>query len=224
MPRLYAECGAAGVTSSATGGEAVRGRPGRRRDDDRVGRVADELVPGDADRDHRAAVARHPHHGHVVERGDRPAGENGVHGQPGLDGEPVAVDGRERFGEVRHVHLGQEAELAQVHAEHRGAVPVGQPHRAQHGPVPAEADQQVGPAGELRRGHRDRRAVQPGDLLGDAEDLDPAFRRPAEDRGDGRGRVTLRMQHQTGGVHGPCLPASARHRDIDTAFAAGRVG
>jgi hypothetical protein len=113
----------------------------------------------------------------------------------------VTVDGRQRVGQVGHVHLGQEPEFAQVHPEHRGTLPVGQPHRTQHGPVPAEAHQQVRPATELGRGDRYRRAVQPPDLVLDAEYLDAPAPRPAEHRGDRRRGVTPWVQHKTGRVH-----------------------
>jgi hypothetical protein len=121
----------------------------------------------------------------------------------------VTVDGRERVGQVRYVHFGQKAEFAQVHPEYGGALPVRQPHRAQHGPVPAEADQQVRPATELSRGDRDRSTVQPADLLLDAEDLDAPARRPVEHRGDRRRGVTPRVQHEAGRVHVSGLPSSS---------------
>jgi hypothetical protein len=95
-------------------------------------------MPGRRDRHRGGGVAWHPDHRDVVERGDALPGHHAVDGEPGLDREILGVDGRQRVGQVRHVHLGQEPEFAQVDAEHRGVPPVRQPHRAQHRAVPAE--------------------------------------------------------------------------------------
>src|SRR5580700_6376692 len=195
----------------AAGREAVRGRAGRRGDDDRVGRVTDERVPRGAHRDLGRLVAGKPDAHDVVERGDGPVPDDRVDRQPGFGGEVVAVDRGQRGGQVGHVHLGQEAQLAQVHPEHREPLPVGQPHGPQHGAVAAHADQQVGPLLQLLRGHRIGAAGQPGQLAVDAEDLDPALIGPVQHRGHRPAAVPFRMQHQPHDVHaltllGPRLP------------------
>ena len=106
-----------------------------------------------------------------------------------------------RVGQVGHVDLGQEAQLAQVDPEHRGPLPVGQPHGPQHRPVPAQADHQVRATAQFLGRDRDRATVQPHDLVVDAEDLGVALRGPVQDRVHGTLGVPLRMQDQSDGVH-----------------------
>jgi len=53
-----------------------------------------------------------------------------------------------------HVDLGQESELAEVHPEDRGPLPVGKPHGTQHRAVSAQAHQQVRPLSKFGGGHR----------------------------------------------------------------------
>jgi hypothetical protein len=183
------------------GREAVGGRAGRRRDHDRVGRVADEPPPRGPHRHGRRLVPGEPDERDVVERRDDLLADHRVDGQPGFGAEGVPVDRGQRVGQVGHVHLGQEPQLAQVHPEHGEPLPVGQPHGPQHGAVAAHADQQVGPLAQLLGGHRAGAAGQPGQLAVDAEDLDPALIGPVQDRGHRSAAVPLRMQHQPHDVH-----------------------
>ncbi len=185
----------------AASGEAVGGRTGRGGDHDGVGGVADERVPGGAHRDEGGRVPRVADDGDVVEGGDDLVTEHGVHREPRLDGEPVLVDGGQRVGQVGHVHLGQETQLAEVHAEYRGGLPVRQPHGAQHRAVSAEADQQVGTLAKLHRGHRHGGAVQPADFRFDAQNLGLVTRCPAQNGLHRFGGITLRVQHQADDVH-----------------------
>jgi len=185
----------------AAGREAVGGRPGRGRDHDRVGRVADERVPHGAHGDGRGLVPWVPDERDVVERRDDPVPDGRVDGQPGFGRVGVRVDRGQRIGQVGHVHLGQEPQLAQVHPEHREPLPVGQPHSAQHGAVAAHADQQVGPLAHLLGGHRVGTAGQPGQLAVDAEDLDPALIGPVQHRGHRPAAVPFRMQQQPHHMH-----------------------
>jgi hypothetical protein len=67
----------------------------------------------------------------------------------------VFVDCGQRLGEVRRVDLGEEAEPAEVHSEHRHLGVADQSHGPQRGAVAAQADDQVG-AG--RRADRRQRA------------------------------------------------------------------
>jgi hypothetical protein len=125
-------------------------------------------------------LAREPDERHVVERGDDLVFDHRVDGQPGFGAEVVLVDRGQRGRQVGYVHLGQEAQLAQVHPEHREPLPVGQPHGAQHGAVPAHADQQVGALTQFLGGHRGGAAGQVGQFVVDAEDFDPALIGPVE--------------------------------------------
>jgi hypothetical protein len=183
------------------GREAVGGRAGRGRDHERIGRVADEPAPRGAHRHGRRLVAGEPDERDVVERRDDPLADDRVDGQPGFGGEGVPVDRGQRVGQVGHVYLGQEPQLAQVHAEHREPLPVGQPHGPQHGAVAAHADQQVSPVAQLLRGHRVGAAGQPGQLAVDTEDLNPALIGPVQHRGHRPAAVPLRMQHQPHDTH-----------------------
>jgi hypothetical protein len=81
--------------------------------------------------------------------------QNGIDRQPGLGSELARGDSRERAWQFTHVNLSEETEFAQVHAEDRRALPVGQPHGPEHGAVPAEADDQVRSPAEVpgRYGH-----------------------------------------------------------------------
>jgi hypothetical protein len=187
------------------GREAVGGRAGRGRDHDRVGRVADEPVSCGAHRHRRGLVAGEPDERYVVERRDDLLVDDRVDGQPGFGGVGVLVDRGQRVGQVGHVHLGQEPQLAQVHPEHREPLPVGQPHGPQHGAVAAHADQQVGPLAQFLGGHRVGAAGQPGQLAVDAEDLDPALIGPVQYRGHRPAAVPLRMQHQPHDMHAHTL-------------------
>jgi hypothetical protein len=110
------------------GREAVGGRAGRGRDDDRVGRVADERLTRGPHLDGRRLAPGEPVARDVVERRDDLVADDRVDGQAGFGGEGVLVDRGQRGGQLRHVHLGQEPQLAQVHPEHREPLPVGQPH------------------------------------------------------------------------------------------------
>jgi hypothetical protein len=196
------------------GREAVGGRAGRGRDHDRVGRVADEPLPRGAHRHGRGLVAGEPDERDVVERRDDLLADDRVDGQPGFGGVGVLVDRGQRVGQLGHVHLGQEPQLAQVHPEHREPLPVGQPHGPQHGAVTAHADQQVGPLAQLLGGHRVGAAGQPGQFAVDAEDLDPALIGPVQHRGHRPAAVPLGMQHQPHNVHALTLlgPRAARTR------------
>jgi hypothetical protein len=196
----------------AARGEAVGGGPGGRGRDHRVGRVADERLPAHQDRHGGAALAGDAYRGHVVEGGDHHRADRRVDGQPRLDGEVLAVDGRQRGGQLGHVDLGEESELAEVDPEHQGRLPVGQPHRPQHRPVPAQADHQVAATAKLARGDRRCRAVQPLDLLPDAKDMGLVPRRPAKHCLNRLGRITLRMQDKPDRVHRESL-STASSRD-----------
>jgi hypothetical protein len=105
---------------------------------------------------------------HVVERGHDLAVDHRIHREPGLHGELVLIDGRQRVGQVGHVDLREEAKLAEVHAEDGRILPVGKPHRPQHRAISAEADHQVRAAAQLSRGNGFRGAVEPLDLGVDA--------------------------------------------------------
>jgi hypothetical protein len=113
----------------------------------------------------------------------------------------VAIHERERFGELGHVDFGEEPELAQVHAEHRGALLVSQPHGAQHRAVSAEADDEVGTAPEFLGADGDSGAAEPLDLRVDAEDLDGSLLGPVEDGGHRLGGVAFGMQDYADGMH-----------------------
>jgi len=152
-------------------------------------------------------VPRKPDDRDVVERRDGPVPDDRVDRQPGFGGEVVAVDRGQRGGQVGHVHLGQEAQLAQVHPQHREPLPVGQPHGPQHGTVAAHANQQVGALPQFLGGHRSGRAGQLGQLAVDAEDLDPALIGPVQHRGHRPAAVSFRMQHQPYDVHALTLHA-----------------
>ena len=153
-----------------------------------------------------------PHERDVVERGDGLAVDDRVDGQPGFGGVGVPVDRGQRVGQVGHVDLGQEAQLAQVHPEHREALAVGQPHRAQHRAVAAQADEQVRLLAHLLGGHRLGGAGQPAQLVDDAEDPDAPPVRPVEDRADRAAAVALGMQQQPHHVHGDKLPRNLPRR------------
>jgi hypothetical protein len=183
------------------GREAVGGRAGRGGDHDRVGRVADERVRRGPHRDGGRLVPGEPDERDVVERRHGSVPDDRVDRQPGFGGVGVLVDRGQRAGQVGHVHLGQEPQLAQVHPEHREPLPVGQPHGAQHGAVAAHADQQVGPLAHLLGGHRVGAAGQPGQLAFDAENLDPALIGPVEHRGHRPAAVPFRMQQQAHHMH-----------------------
>jgi len=185
----------------AAGREAVSRRPGGRRDHDRVGRVTDERVPRGAHGDGGRLVPGEPDERDIVERRDDPVPDERVDRQPGFGGVGVRVDRGQRAGQVGHVHLSQEPQLAQVHPEHREPLPVGQPHGAQHGAVAAHADQQVGPLAHLLGGHRIGAAGQPGQLALDAENLDPALIGPVQHRGHRPAAVPFRMQQQPHHMH-----------------------
>jgi hypothetical protein len=146
-------------------------------------------------------VAGEPVARDVVERRDDLVADYRVDGQARFGGEGMPVDRGQRVRQLGHVHLGQEPQLAQVHPEHREALPVGQPHGPQHGAVAAHADQQVSPLAHLLGGHRSGAAGQPGQLAVDAEDLDPALVGPVQHRGDRPAAVPLRMQHQPDDMH-----------------------
>ena len=158
-------------------------------------------MPGDPHRDHSGCLPGKADQGDVVEGGDDLAADDGIHRQPRLGRELLVVEGGERAGQVGHVNLGQEAELAEVDPEHGGALPVGQPHGAQHRAVPAEADDQVRTLAEFLRRDRDRGAVQPSDLRADTQDLRTLARSPVQDSGHGPGGITLRVQDQADDVH-----------------------
>jgi len=199
-----------GADDRPAGREAVGGRAGRGRDHDRVGRVADERVARGPHRDGGRLVAGEPDERDVVDRRDDPVPDDRVDGQPGFGGEGVLVDRGQRAGQVGHVHLGQEPQLAQVDPEHRERLPVGQPHGPQHGAVAAHADQQVRPLPQFVGGHRVGAAGQPGQLAVDAEDLDPALVGPVQHRGHRPAAVPLRVQHQPDDVHALTLQRHTR--------------
>src|SRR5216683_7932481 len=160
--------------------------------------------------------------GHVVERGDGPTAEPAIDGQPRLDRELLAIDGRQRARQARHVHLSQEPELPQIHAKDRRLLPVGQPHSPQHGPVSAEADEQVAAAAELLSGDRYRGAVQPADFRLEAHDRDLPAGGPAHHRIDRFRRITLGMQNQAYYMHTPdATRTPADHGTAATTDAAG---
>jgi len=161
-------------------------------------------------RDGGRLVAGEPDERDVVERRDDPVPDDRVDGQPGFGGEGVLVDRGQRAGQVGHVHLGQEPQLAQVDPEHRERLPVGQPHGPQHGAVAAHADQQVRPLPQFVGGHRVGAAGQPGQLAVDAEDLDPALVGPVQHRGHRPAAVPLRVQHQPDDVHALTLQRHTR--------------
>jgi hypothetical protein len=202
----------------AAGREAVGGGTGGRGRDHRVGRVADERLAADPDRHDGAALARDADHDHVVEGGEGHRADRRVEGQARLDGEVLAVDGRQRSGQVGNVDLGKEPEFAEVDPEDRGPLPVRQPHRPQHRPVPAQADQQVAAAAELLGRDRGRRAVQPPDLVPDPQDLSPVTGGPPQHCRYRFGRITSRMQDKPDGMHSKSLPITAR---AGTAWAVG---
>jgi len=158
-------------------------------------------VPGGAHRDLGRLVPGEPDAHDVVERGDDPVPDDRVERQPGFGGVGAVVDRGQRVGQVGHVHLGQESQLAQVHSEHREPLPVGQPHGPQHGAVAAHADQQVGALPQFLGGHRIGAAGQPGQLAVDAEDLDPALVGPVQHRSHRPAAVPVGMQHQPHDVH-----------------------
>jgi hypothetical protein len=160
-------------------------------------------------------LAREPDERHVVERRDDPVGDHRVDGQPGFGAEVVLVDRGQRGRQVGHINLGQESQLAQVHPEYREPLPVGQPHGAQHGAVPAHADQEVGAPAQLLGGHWGGAAGQLGQLVVDPEDLDPALIGPVEYRGHRPAAIPFRMQQQPDDVHaltlqGPAGPFARR--------------
>ena len=193
----------------AAGREAVRGRARRGRHHQRVGGVTDERVARGQHPQSGDLLAREPDERHVVERRDDPVGDHRVDGQPGFGAEVVLVDRGQRGRQVGHINLGQEPQLAQVHPEYREPLPVGQPHGAQHGAVPAHADQQVGTLAQLLGGHRDRAAGQVGQLAVDPENLDPALIGPVEYRGHRPAAVPFRMQQQPDDVHALTLQGRA---------------
>ena len=190
-----------GADDGAAGREAVRGRAGRRRHHDRVGRVAHERAPRGFHRDGGGLLPGKPDERDVVERRDQLASDDGIDGQARFGGELVVLDRGQRVGQVGHVDLGQEPELAQVHAEDRGALHVGDPHGAQHRAVAAQAHQQIRPLPELGGGHRLGGAGQPADLGVDAENLDVPAVGPLQDRPDCPGAVPLGVQHYADDVH-----------------------
>jgi hypothetical protein len=209
------------------GREAVGGRAGRRRDHDRVGRVADERVARGPHLHGRGLAAGEPDERDVVERRDDLLVDDRVDGQPGFGGVGMLVDRGQRVGQFGHVHLSQEPQLAQVHPEHREPLPVGQPHGPQHGAVAAHADQQVGPLPQLLGGHGVSGAGQPGQLGVDAEDLDPALIGPVQHRGDRPAAVPVGMQHQPHDVHAltlQCLPLTTQRLPLTIAAVSLRYG
>jgi hypothetical protein len=193
----------------AAGRETVRGRARRGGHHQRVGGVTDERVARGQHPHGGDLLAREPDERHVVERRDDPVCDHRVDGQPGFGAEVVLVDRGQRGRQVRHVHLSQEPQLAQVHPEHREPLPVSQPHGAQHGAVPAHADQQVGALAQLLGGHRGGAAGQLGQLVVDPEDLDPALIGPVEHRGHRPAAVPFRMQQQPDDVHALTLQGPA---------------
>jgi hypothetical protein len=121
----------------------------------------------------------------------------------------MVVDGGKRAGQVGHIHLGQETELAEVHPQHRRALPVGQPHGAQHRAVPAETDHQVRAPAEFGGRDSDRGAVQPFDLRVDAQHLGTLARSPVQDGGHRRGGISRGVQDKANGLHLRSAPRAA---------------
>jgi hypothetical protein len=204
----------------AAGREAVRGRARRGRHHQRVGGVTDERVARGQHPQSGDLLPREPDERHVVERRDDLVCDHRVDGQPGFGAEVVPVDRGQRVRQVGHINLGQEPQLAQVHPEYREPLPVGQPHGAQHGAVPAHADQQVGALTQLLGGHRGRAAGQVGQLAVDPEDLDPALIGPVEYRGHRPAAVPFRMQQQPDDAHaltlqGPAGPFARRTSELN---------
>ena len=113
----------------------------------------------------------------------------------------MIIDRGQRAGQIGHVHFGQEAELAEVHPENGGALPVSQPHGAQHGAVATETDQQVGAPGQFLGRNRLGGAGYPLHLRVDAEDLYPPAHGPVQNRADRPAAVAFGVQNQAHDVH-----------------------
>jgi L-2-hydroxyglutarate oxidase LhgO len=146
-----------GPDHGTAGRERVRGRPGRGGADHAVAAPARQrpAVHLDDDLDHplpggllHAGLVQRPapdHLGAVV------AGDD-VERHPLLD-PVVAVDQAvDRLGEPVGLGLGQEAHVAEVHADERGARRADEPRGAQQRPVAAEHDDQLGALGRGGRG------------------------------------------------------------------------
>ncbi len=162
------------------GGEAVRGGAGRRGDDDRVGGVGHEGLALDPYGDRRGLVSRAAQEHDVIERRLLGAPEAGVDAGAGLQREPVGVDGIEGGRQFRYVDLGEEAQASDVDPQDRRVAPGREPHGAQHGAVPAEADQQVGARGHLLGPDRNGLAADPGHLRRQPQDFRPPGPAPAD--------------------------------------------
>src|SRR5215510_3021454 len=112
------------VNDRAAGGEAVGRGASRGGHHDRVGGVADELVACGPYRHESGRLTRKADDGDVIEGSDHLVANHRIDRQPRLNRELVTVDSRQRRGQVRDVYLGQETELAEIDAQHRGALAV----------------------------------------------------------------------------------------------------
>src|SRR5437899_506746 len=135
-----------------TGGEAVGGRAGRRRDDQAVGAVRGGVLPLDRHREVDDAAHRRLGDNNVVEGGvlpeplavpDDPYGQHHalVHLHPARE---QRFERREHLVERRR---GEESEPAEVHAEQRHAEVADRARHGEEGAVAAEDDEQ----GRVRR-------------------------------------------------------------------------
>jgi hypothetical protein len=90
-------------------------------------------LPAARDADQRDVVKGNPD-GAVYHGFDR---------HPRLYLEALLGDGTQCLVKVRDVDFGEEPELTQVHTQDRNLVGISQPQRTEHGPIPAQTDQQV---------------------------------------------------------------------------------
>jgi hypothetical protein len=163
---------------------------------------------------HRS-LAGHAGHGDVVER-DRLVGPVGEHRRGVLlDGEVAGVQPVQRGVELIGLHLDQEAEVAEVHAEDRDRPVRDESQRAEHRAVAAEADQRVGLVGQLGLAHRLDLTGQARGVPGVGDQLLAVRPRPACELLGDRRRVIARVEDEPESPnpldrrHEPLTPSAA---------------
>ena len=214
--RSKSMCGETGVSSRhreprrhdrAARRERVRGRSGRRRDDHAVGGVAREerAVDRDVEADEPPRMRLLEHR--LVERRPPPA-RGPVDSTGDLQHHPLARPRSRRRRAARApssrssgLDLGEVAELADVHAEHRDAGVVDEIDGAQHRAVATERDRQIEAGGELLDRHRDAA---------------PARSRPTRGCAPRRRAARTRLDHLRGQRRVP--PARSRCGTSPTVF------
>src|SRR6266540_2979867 len=164
--------------------EAVGGGARRGRDDQPVGRVAREQPLADVDGERGQPFPCGLLEHHVVDgqiRGDHLAADHDPGAQGGAALHPVmpGPDRLQRVGEAVRLDLGEEAEPAEVHAEHGHLRLQHEPERAQQRAVAAEHHHQVEPDRELLRPEAGDVVAEAAALVVQGAQLDPPLGRPA---------------------------------------------